>query len=99
MISRYGYMPGSPTLHGSNAHNLALFLGDFVLDMELLQKRDEDMLGEEEGNIWERHRESNSSGVSFMPLQISGQNLSRMGLQFEEPDVEMEPLTRRGEHA
>jgi hypothetical protein len=50
MIARYGYIPNSSGDGDSDAHKLALFLTEFVLNAEPLYKRDEDM-EREEGDV------------------------------------------------
>jgi hypothetical protein len=60
MILRYGYIPNSSDMDRSGAHNLGLFLSDFVLNVGPLHKRDDDMLNEEEGIMQDRYSEGDS---------------------------------------
>jgi hypothetical protein len=60
MILRYGYIPSSSDMDRSGAHNLGLFLSDFVLNVGPLHKRDDDMLNEEEGIVEGRYSEGDS---------------------------------------
>jgi hypothetical protein len=82
MVSRYGYIPNSSDMDCSGAHNLGLYLSDFVVNVGPLHKRDDDKLNEEdvhdrlneeEGIVHDRHSEEDS---------------------FEDDTYRMEPIER-----
>jgi hypothetical protein len=70
MIARYGRIPIPSTTDGSGAHGLGLFLNDFVINLGVLRKRDEEMMDAEQGNVNDLlyTRDSTDDGVDLPSL-------------------------------
>jgi len=83
MVSRYGYIPHSPTDDSTGAHSLGLFLSEFVMEVGPLRRRrtsNNDFLDEGEGEIPGRSSERDSPRLP--DVQLSG---------HDEPLIQRQP--------